>query len=853
MSLGELLIDDLSVAIAATPEGISPSVLLWFDAVGEWRRPVAAISPQLSAARMELLTLDPTGSQVGAKFQLLSRTETARTLVYLPGWSPRDLTPDGGARPKLWSVVDYVFTGVVWSGSQNSQDGPTIADWLAGQGVRLAGGPPAQKRLMAGSGESKLSRWLARVLDRDVGDLPEHLRESDVVGVLGGEATSAIVDLLLDPERAFRTWADDAPDVLDRVRDRFGLAIPANLPPEGVADGIAADLALTEAWDAFGRSPDFPFLARLPSSETKRSDVAKFVRHDLLRRADVAHELLVRVSAQEPSFHELITWSVDRAGNPLALPELAHARWLLVIEKIAARARDGWRSTQPIFESEAMVLGSPAETPSVPGVPSTSWAGLRRLRDIIVTAVAAIEQAPTLSVDGLVYAYTKNWWHMDDDYLAFRREADRYPALAPIRLIADDAYADYLEASAARWTGLLEAEPNWAAPIRSVREIASDVWRATEGHRATLIIDAVRWDVAKALEGRIGPGCQVEPVLSTLPSTTPFGMSALLPLTEAPSVSIGPKGVSLHVGKNEISSREGRKTFLTEWFQAQGRTVAFLELDDVLHGAKVPSVDHVVVFNYALDQTGHAPATAANLPTEVEANVARIELAIRQLHRTKIRRVDVVTDHGFLYVEPTEVDSLGRPKVVAANTLNRGPRYALLKADAPAPDLFRIEAPLVPGSYVGLPRGIRTLVQAELYEHGGVSLQECVIPHLVSESAAVPETLEVQVTPSTTQLSGGTVAVTVRPAGSAQMTLGAPTRRRLRLWLEAPGPDGKPSEVSDPLECEVRSDSPELRQALYLREDAVLPAGTRVLLRARDVDTLADLSESALTLLVDWG
>jgi len=288
--------------------------------------------------------------------------------------------------------------------------------------------------------------------------------------------------------------------------------------------------------------------------------------------------------------------------------------------------------------------------------------------------------------------------------------------------------------------------------------------------------------------------------------------------------------------------------------RGQGRTVAFLELDDVLRGAKIPSVDQVVVFNYALDQTGHATATAANLPTEVEANVARIDLAIRQLHRSKIRRVDVVTDHGFLYVEPSEVNSLGRPQVVPANTLNRGPRYALLKADAPAPDLIRIEAPLAPGTFVGLPRGIRTLVQAELYEHGGISLQECVIPHLISESAVVAETLQVHVTPSTMRLSGGTVAFSVRPAGNnTQMTLGAPVRRRLRLWLEVVGPDGQRSEVSEPLECEVRSDSPELRQALYLRDGATLSVGTTVFLRARDVDTLADLSESALMLLVDWG
>ncbi len=93
----------------------------------------------------------------------------------------------------------------------------------------------------------------------------------------------------------------------------------------------------------------------------------------------------------------------------------------------------------------------------------------------------------------------------------------------------------------------------------------------------------------------------------------------------------------------------------------------------------------------------------------------------------------------------------------------------------------------------------------------------------------------------------------MRPAGKPQMTLGAPTRRRLRLWLESRVPENTPIEVSDPLEFEIRSDSPEIRQALFLREEVKLPAGTTVILRARDPDTLADLSESTLTLLVDWG
>lgn len=854
MSLGEHLVEDLRRAMTATADGAPRDVVLWFDAMGEWRRPVSTVHAQLASAGLDIITLESTGSQLATKFRLLSRADSARAVVYLPGWTPRDLQPDGDTRPRLWSIAEFAFTGAFWAGNPGIRDGPEIADWLERHGVRVAGGAAARKRLTTGSSDSKLSRWLARVLDRDAKDLPEPLRESDVAAMLGGEPQAAVVELLLDPDRAFRSWADDAGDVLDCIRDRYGLSIAAGLPPEGVADSIAADLALVEAWDAFGRPEDFPFASRLPVGDAKRSDAVIFVRRDLLARGDVARELLRRLSAHELSFDGLISWGAGRTGTPMAMPHVAHARWLRTIEQLVASAKDGWQGVLAAPLGSEPEPGLAPDLPSIPGVPSTSWTGLRRMRTLVKAASDAIDAVPAYSIAQLVDAYIGGWWRIDDDYIGFRREADQHPSLSPLRHVVDRAYGEYLEASAGRWTRLIENDASWTSALPSVRDVTLDLWAAKDGPRATLVIDAVRWDIARALEQRIGPGCRLQPILSTLPSTTPFGMSALLPLDSTPAVSVGAKGVSLHVGKHEISSREGRISFLKEWFGGQGRTVAFLELDDILRGAKIPAVDQVVVFNYALDQVGHAPATSANLPTEVEASVARIDLAVRQLHRAKIRHIDIVTDHGFLYVEPSEIDSLGRPKVIAANALNRGPRYVLLKSDAPAPDLIRIQVPLAPGNFVGLPRGIRTLVQAELYEHGGVSLQECVLPHLISEFAVAPETLEVQVTASTTRLSGATVAFSVGPAGTnAQMSLGAPTRRRLKLWLEVVGLDGERSEVSEPLECEVRSDSPELRQALYLRDDRPLPAGTTILLRARDMDTRADLSEVALKLLVDWG
>jgi len=99
---------------------------------------------------------------------------------------------------------------------------------------------------------------------------------------------------------------------------------------------------------------------------------------------------------------------------------------------------------------------------------------------------------------------------------------------------------------------------------------------------------------------------------------------------------------------------------------------------------------------------------------------------------------------GFLLLAPGCVDDLGRPEVPVAQALTRSSRYAALKPDSPYTDIFTLPSPW-PGDTVrlGFPRGVRTLEKADEYEHGGVSLQECVIPALVSHRSPVAASLGV--------------------------------------------------------------------------------------------------------------
>src|SRR5665647_654677 len=64
------------------------------------------------------------------------------------------------------------------------------------------------------------------------------------------------------------------------------------------------------------------------------------------------------------------------------------------------------------------------------------------------------------------------------------------------------------------------------------------------GRTGVIVCDAVRWDLGqKVLDRLSGPDHTVEAVAAVLPSETPFGMSALLPLEGAVRVEFEEKRV----------------------------------------------------------------------------------------------------------------------------------------------------------------------------------------------------------------------------------------------------------------------------------------------------------------------
>jgi hypothetical protein len=330
-------------------------------------------------------------------------------------------------------------------------------------------------------------------------------------------------------------------------------------------------------------------------------------------------------------------------------------------------------------------------------------------------------------------------------------------------------------------------------------------------------------------------------------------MTALLPLSDAPvTVEFGAGKPTIQQGEaKNLDTRDGRKGFLrAALMNARGKSqVDFIDLEALLKGGEVPGTPLVVVLDNGLDEQGHKGTE--QLPALAEVFVRNLRRAVEALHQAGVETVHVVTDHGFLLLPPEAVDALGRPEVLPAQARYKHQRWAVLKPDAPVADVMRLPVPLAPNVFLGIPRGLRTLQKAEPYLHGGISLQECVIPHLVSQRVLPRVKLGLDLQVSTDTLVGGTVPVILRPrVDPGQTLLGGYEPVAVRVWVETA--DAQPQIVAGPIELELRADVEELKPPLYLQEGLNLRAGQPLRLRACNAETGQDLGVRDLTLLVDW-
>ena len=256
-----------------------------------------------------------------------------------------------------------------------------------------------------------------------------------------------------------------------------------------------------------------------------------------------------------------------------------------------------------------------------------------------------------------------------------------------------------------------------------------------------VISDALRFEVAKELSEVLNHSTKgkvtIEAIQSTFPSITKFGMEALLPGRD---IQYNDKAEVL-LDNYPTLSTVNRNTILNQNYQ---NSIAItykdlLQMKQAERRSLVQGKDVVYVYHNTIDAMGDKLPTETKVfeacNTAISEISAIVKIIVNDLSGSNLL---ITSDHGFLYTyKPLEESQKINRQTFNGEIYELGRRYALVSAETTAEYLLAIRTESEIG---GMPmKGyapkdiVRIKVQGggENYVHGGISLQEMVVPVVV--------------------------------------------------------------------------------------------------------------------------
>lgn len=823
-------------------------VCLWFDEKHEFVRLLPAFRSHLSSVRnppFTLLEYDASQfhGQIWLKHQIhallagLSPRERKkqRFAIYLPMSQDRLDSPDQHGEHHLELLAEYQVAGVF---HRINGKRPTLFAFLKQAGVSLPSSPSDQRKLWEGGENSLLAKYVAKFADRPSDYWQTMLTPETAQSSLLGNVDQTILDLAVDPETTWQEISEKGleTEFLNAVLERYGFSLPLKEPRKWIREFVAT-LALTETYLGYGEPSDFPFLDRLPPLPAQ-------ARHrDLLQRwlKDTESRTAWDRWIQDVETDiNLASWASNRNGLSFGFPHLVRARWDGLFAEFQEAAKK-FTTTQAFFGKQEKRIKKEAEFARASHTPAGAWSLLERLgRLVMACAIAEANIEANESVAYLARFYTKNASIIDFAHFEIRREADEL-GLPDVTQVADRSYARYANLLNSRFFERFSQQAT--ADIEGIplvtHRLEEELWKSS-GRRAVIIVDGLRYDFGFAIqEAMKGHDVKVEALRAELPTITPIGMTALLPLGDA-NLSLEVKSNYPHpiLNGTDCSQPKARIEYLIQ-FGADCRSIEDLESQS---GAPDDLGELLVIAGHAeVDNLGHGSAN--NLVRHLHLEVQRLARLIRKLHLWGYETVHVVTDHGFILLEESKL-----PAEVPCDKgwcYVRKERFALIPASADVP-LVTFPFAWDANMRVAVPPGLAFFKAEKSFSHGGASLQELIIPHLVSKSRTAREKrIGVEVVLPTYELMQTAAKVMLKPvlgsvSKSGQMDLFKETGRTLSLDVYRLGkadektsvlPEGKSKEIS------LEANDKEKGVTVFFHSAQSFQKGDLLQLEIRDVDT----------------
>lgn len=309
-----------------------------------------------------------------------------------------------------------------------------------------------------------------------------------------------------------------------------------------------------------------------------------------------------------------------------------------------------------------------------------------------------------------------------------------------------DEYTSAVEALSESFTEALVSSRLDFGPIPRQRDIFSKHVASPSEPTAYVLVDALRYEMATELfDGLEGDfDIELSPAVASLPTITEVGMAALLP-RESPDmrlVDVGKRKVGLEVDGKVLKDRNGRVDHLKSMVPG----VEIIKLEELLEikvrlRKRIKEASLVVVTSQEIDMyCEHGNAPAARIA--VLGLFSQLRRAVRKLAGLGMSRIVVTADHGHLFGIGKESGLKMDPPGGKTVLLHR--RVWVGRGGANADGYVRFsESDLgFEGDLeMAFPRSIgyfKTKAQ-DAYFHGGMSLQEIVVPVAVLRKKKVAE------------------------------------------------------------------------------------------------------------------
>ncbi|WP_166424593.1 BREX-1 system phosphatase PglZ type B [Paraglaciecola sp. 20A4] len=276
------------------------------------------------------------------------------------------------------------------------------------------------------------------------------------------------------------------------------------------------------------------------------------------------------------------------------------------------------------------------------------------------------------------------------------------------------------------------------------------------GGEVVFFVDGLRFDIAHRLVAKLDSYSEVSlnHNWAALPSVTATAKAAVTPVHDRLTGRPTDRDFKPSLKDNDTSfSSYYLKKFLAEkkWqYLAEGET------GNPSGNAWVQSGD--------IDKEGHIKGI--KLAARIDILLEEIESRVKELLSYGWRKIRIVTDHGWL-LTPQSMPKVDIPKHL---TETRWGRCAVLK-DSIKSEYLQVNWYWNPEVSIAMAPGISGFIDGKYYDHGGLSLQECLTPIIEVVNTAADMSSGVKASISSVRWLGLTCKVEVETDGEVYVCL----------------------------------------------------------------------------------